>query len=513
MEPLSIADHNPKAAVEESHSAFEAAMARLDDKENHLKERLRQLNQTMFDPSQANLDAADDDLMEVNAGGKVIAAKRSTLTQLKGTRLESLFSGRWDKALQRDGNGHIFLDVNPKCFGAIDNPPSPPVVGDEEEHILRSRLDVFGLYSPKMPDSNIVRNAKDVDCLRDWLEEDSLDGEFDLLYRSSRDVHNQGCTLTVIETTDGFVLGGYSNTVWTSGGGIHKPATEAFLFVLSGSDVRSPCKMNLKDVSDGHAVYHYAGYGPAFGGGCDAKVHGSNVELRFGKTYESVPHGRLTTPNKGLYTCFGIKEMEVFQVSGRPPPAQISLKARKILQEAPSMEPVSIFACSINQAINQKQESLLQAEAEINQLEESIKDEKRVVTTFASGDTKDVVTLNTLQVVDDSVLARQFDDTKWTQQGRANLRVGEWTSDDVTAWDRGIQGLQEDVGTMLKDQGVNGKELLALDIDGLLMLGIKQAGTLCLILKEITKLKKASTEFGTLIEHSPYCFGKILDHL
>ena len=50
------------------------------------------------------------------------------------------------------------------------------------------------------------------------------------------------------------------------------------------------------------------------------------------------------------------------------------------------------------------------------------------ITSFASGDAKDVVTLNvsgammatkrsTLQVAEDSVLAQQFDDSRWTAQG------------------------------------------------------------------------------------------------
>ena len=34
------------------------------------------------------VDAKDDDLIVVNAGGKIISAKRCTLTQLKGTRFE-----------------------------------------------------------------------------------------------------------------------------------------------------------------------------------------------------------------------------------------------------------------------------------------------------------------------------------------------------------------------------------------------------------------------------------------
>ncbi len=66
-----------------------------------------------------NPNASGDDMLEINAGGKVIVAKRSTLTQhMVGTKFGALFSGRWEKKLQRDGDGRIFLDVNPECFQA-----------------------------------------------------------------------------------------------------------------------------------------------------------------------------------------------------------------------------------------------------------------------------------------------------------------------------------------------------------------------------------------------------------
>eukprot|EP00957_Ditylum_brightwellii_P179431 13669079-Ditylum_brightwellii.AAC.1 len=58
----------------------------------------------------------DDDFIHVNAGGRVVTANRGTLTYQKGTMLEALFSGRWEKKIQRDEYGHIFLDVNPTCF-------------------------------------------------------------------------------------------------------------------------------------------------------------------------------------------------------------------------------------------------------------------------------------------------------------------------------------------------------------------------------------------------------------
>jgi hypothetical protein len=59
------------------------------------------------------------------------------------------------------------------------------------------------------------------------------------------------------------------------------------------------------------------------------------------------------------------------------------------------------------------------------QLEETFKDEQTFIDKFATGDAKDVIVLNvsgdimvttrsTLQTAEDSVLAQQFDDSKWT---------------------------------------------------------------------------------------------------
>ena len=66
---------------------------------------------------------------------------------------------------------------------------------------------------------------------------------------------------------------------------------------------------------------------------------------------------------------------------------------------------------------------------------------------------------------------------------------------------------------MLYENEITGQELLALNVDGLKMMGIERAGTLCLIVDEIKMLEQVSQDNVTLIEHSPYCFGKILDYL
>ncbi|KAL7449357.1 hypothetical protein ACHAWC_001424 [Mediolabrus comicus] len=44
-------------------------------------------------------------------------------------------------------------------------------------------------------------------------------------------------------------------------------------------------------------------------------------------------------------------------------------------------------------------------------------------------------------------------------------------------------------------------------------MGVKRIGTICLLMKEIKQLEKSTQDVSTHIEHSPYCFGKILDFL
>ena len=179
-----------------------------------------------------------------------------------------------------------------------------------------------------------------------------------------------------------------------------------------------------------------------------------------------------------------------------------------------------------NEAINEKWKSLNVLEDEVTSLEQSFKDEEHFIESLsqASGEKSDNVTLNvsgtmmvtkraTLLFAEDSVLAQQFDDTKWTEQGNTP-KVKKWTPEDVTNWVKSIVGIPDDVASLFWENEINGLELLALNENGLKMLGVKRVGTICILFDEISSLKKATNEdMATLIEHSPYCFGKILDYL
>ncbi len=246
MENVERANKRLKTATEKLQSDLNAQLGKLTEKEKTLKERFDDLNakKTKTAHDNGDVDADGDDLVEINAGGKIVAVKRSTLTQFEGTRLEAIFSGRWDKKILRDNNDRVFLDVNPTCFQTIvdylndlaissdDNPPSPPSFEAETNDILKHQLELFGIDDKirivEFPESNIIKLPTHAIVVEDWMKEVESTGDFKLLYRLSRDgrddsnfhskCENKGPTLTVIETTGGKIIGGYTEEPWSKRG-------------------------------------------------------------------------------------------------------------------------------------------------------------------------------------------------------------------------------------------------------------------------------------------------------
>ena len=540
---LDQANKKLKTAIDEIDRDRAIQISNLQDTEQHLLDRLRKLDEEKFQTAtvNGNVDISNDDLLEINAGGKIIAVKRGTLTKMHGTRMEAMFSGRWDKKLIRDGSGRLFLDFNGDCFQAIvdylnelaisceDEPPERPCVDDELQHILEHQLNLFGLDTILLDiDSNIIKKHADVNVLHKWLKQDGSDGGFELLYRSSRDgiggkhfhskCNNKGRTITIIETDKGGILGGYTDATWVNSiRGSYSRANKAFLFAVSGFGLSSPCKMKLKDNSEAAcAIYCSDDCGPTFGGGHDLLVNGPTVTLHTGSTYHK---------NQNLNGKYKIKEMEVFRVTDEDPSKK---RPKNIFTCDSAMEvaPVNKFSKEVNDAINNKLTTLNELETEVLSLEESFKDEEGFIESFGSGDTSNVIMLNvsgtmmatsraTLLLCEESVLAQQFDDTKWTEQGSAAAasRVKDWSPEEVTNWVKSVKDIPDDVATLFLENEIKGSELIALNQDGLKMMGVKRVGTICLLLKEIKQLEEASQDTATLIEYSPYCFGKILDYL
>jgi len=104
-------------------STYEQKVGVLDKELENINREFEGLKQKKLKLAETHghKNANENDLIEINAGGRVITANRGALIYQKGTVLEALFSGRWDKEIQRDGLDRIFLDVNPECFQSIIN--------------------------------------------------------------------------------------------------------------------------------------------------------------------------------------------------------------------------------------------------------------------------------------------------------------------------------------------------------------------------------------------------------
>jgi hypothetical protein len=104
--------------------------------------------------------------------------------------------------------------------------------------------------------------------------------ELKLLYRGSRDgfaaadfhrlCDGKGPTLTVVQTPQGCVFGGYASASWTSASGIWVSAPGCFLFTLRNSRKLSPQTFALTELQ--YAMYCDAEYGPFFGRGFDLSL-------------------------------------------------------------------------------------------------------------------------------------------------------------------------------------------------------------------------------------------------
>ncbi|OEU11365.1 hypothetical protein FRACYDRAFT_228067 [Fragilariopsis cylindrus CCMP1102] len=124
-----------------------------------LKEETEKLQKEKDTMNTVGPTSSDDDvIIEINAGGKVISALRSTLCLVApDTMFSYMFSGRWDDSLTRDNNGHVFLDHDPELIEIIVNflrtkkiedqssPVKSPTIPDGKKKEFETLLHYFGL--------------------------------------------------------------------------------------------------------------------------------------------------------------------------------------------------------------------------------------------------------------------------------------------------------------------------------------------------------------------------------
>ncbi len=117
------------------------------------------------------LDVSDDDIIRLNVGGQKFTTTRSTLCQVEGSLLATMFSGRWEDAVKRDEDGAVFFDFNPQYFGYIldylrakriatpEKPAPLPKVPQDQAKNFDNFVEYLGLISEIVP-TEIAPNEK-----------------------------------------------------------------------------------------------------------------------------------------------------------------------------------------------------------------------------------------------------------------------------------------------------------------------------------------------------------------
>jgi hypothetical protein len=121
---------------------------------------------------------------------------------------------------------------------------------------------------------------------------------------------NQGATVTIIRSVNGYLYGGYTSISWTSRG-TYAPDNTAFLFTLTNPNGIPPTKYPISPGKN--AIYDMPSYGPTFGTGHDLYMDSNNTN-----GYTNFPHAFQDSTGHGNNTFTGNRntqaaDIEVFK--------------------------------------------------------------------------------------------------------------------------------------------------------------------------------------------------------
>ena len=188
--------NNMQAHFQSFNSALQTEVQRIEAMQKEVESREKALNDEK--ERMMKIEVEDDDVVSLNIGGKIMAASRSTLCQVEGSLLASMFSGRWEERLKKDKHGNVFLDFNPDCFKLIlnylrakkiENPrskakePKPP---EDETSNYWNLVDYLGLRDELQSENSKNTEGEEFQEEGEELQiscEDYYDGEKQVVYK------------------------------------------------------------------------------------------------------------------------------------------------------------------------------------------------------------------------------------------------------------------------------------------------------------------------------------------
>ena len=131
----------PSTGLEDFKQKIQDNIQKLTEKQGEIETRHQNIldRQAALANQNGGTDASPSDIIRLNVCGTEMFARRDTLTAVKGSRLEALFSGRWESKLRRDEKNRVFMDVDPTEFRKI------------LDYLYTFKLAVDGNHTPDLP--------------------------------------------------------------------------------------------------------------------------------------------------------------------------------------------------------------------------------------------------------------------------------------------------------------------------------------------------------------------------
>ena len=128
LEQLEYIVSNIRSSIAEEHQLIDQERTELENIKSEIQSEIELLSEqkdileesvTDLKSKMGLMSMGSGDVVKMNVGGTVMASKRSTLCQIQGSLLASMFGGSWDDSLDLDEDGNIFLDFNPVHFSTL----------------------------------------------------------------------------------------------------------------------------------------------------------------------------------------------------------------------------------------------------------------------------------------------------------------------------------------------------------------------------------------------------------
>ncbi|KAJ5073376.1 pep-cterm sorting domain-containing protein [Anaeramoeba ignava] len=208
----------------------------------------------------------------------------------------------------------------------------------KEASALRIFLKEKGIFilepRNKLRESLVIKKLEHERFLRDWVNEDVFFNDMKLKYSAKKNgfsaklfhemCDNNGKTLVLVRTTDGYVFGGFSDVGWSANLGDKKNITDpnAFIFSLVNPSNSPPIKMPVLPEKAKYAIGYWSNQGPDFGRNGNEILFNSALSggwINLGCVYQLPDHLEYDSSEAkefltGSFSDWRIEEMEIYQI-------------------------------------------------------------------------------------------------------------------------------------------------------------------------------------------------------